>query len=64
VFSPYWQEDDGLQERHKIDIGSLLAVKKEKTKDLLTIFSDIVEVKFKKGDGHQMLRGWWCLPCK
>jgi hypothetical protein len=64
VISPHRQEDDGLQEQHKIKIGSLLVAKKESTKDLLTIFSNMVDVKFSKGDKHEKLRGWWCMPCK
>ena len=64
MFSPHWQGGNGLEEQHEIKIGTLLAVKKETTKDLLTIFSDTVNVKFKKGDEHEKIKGGWCMPCK
>src|ERR1700722_6371689 len=42
-----------------------MATKADTTKDLLTIFSDRVDVKFTKKDGtSETLRGWWCLVCK
>jgi len=39
-------------------------VKKETIKDLLTIFSDLVVVKFKKNESYKMVKGRWCLPYK
>lgn len=40
-------------------------MKKDTTKDLLTIFSDIVTVQFNKKNGAvETVRGRWCLPCK
>jgi hypothetical protein len=40
-------------------------VKKDTTKDLLTIFSDIVTVQFKKKSGAiETVKGRWCFPCK
>jgi hypothetical protein len=59
-----WQGDNGLQKQHEIEIGLLQPVKKDSMKDLLTVFSDILDVKFKKGDGYQKLRGRWCMLCK
>lgn len=39
--------------------------KVDTTKDLLTIFSDRVDVKFMKKDGsYEVVRGRWCLVCK
>jgi hypothetical protein len=41
------------------------AAKAESSKDLLTIFSDCLEVKFTNKDGSsQQLRGRWCLICR
>jgi hypothetical protein len=34
-----------------------LVMKKESTKDLLTIFSDLVTMKFKKGEVYETLKG-------
>jgi len=39
-------------------------MKKDSTRDLLTIFSDLVTVKFKKGTQSETSRGQWCLPCR
>ncbi|KZT31088.1 hypothetical protein SISSUDRAFT_1068115 [Sistotremastrum suecicum HHB10207 ss-3] len=52
-----------------IHIPEKTTSRKESTRDMLTIFSDKVRVKFvKEGpDGSQtseMLRGRWCMPCK
>ncbi|KIM61911.1 hypothetical protein SCLCIDRAFT_120776 [Scleroderma citrinum Foug A] len=39
--------------------------KKQNTKDLLTIFSNTITVRFAKEDGtSEMLRGWWCMICR
>jgi hypothetical protein len=51
-----------LQEHHENGIGSILPVKKDRTKDLLTIFSDLVYVRFKWAGRYQKLRGQWCMP--
>ena len=53
-----------LDDRHHVKIPLALAVKKEKTRDLLTIFSDLVVVKFKKGELCETVKGRWCLCCK
>jgi hypothetical protein len=58
------QVSSDLEDRHKNDNLELLVVKNDSTKDLKTIFSDRVDVKFKSGDKCETLRGRWCLPCK
>ncbi|KAH9041793.1 hypothetical protein EDB85DRAFT_1886448 [Lactarius pseudohatsudake] len=55
---------DDLEDRHRVKIPSQVGVKKGLTKDLLTIFSDHVVVKFMKNEGYETVKGWWCLPCK
>jgi hypothetical protein len=40
-------------------------VKADSSKDLLTIFTDQVDVKFTSKDGSvEQLRGHWCMLCK
>jgi hypothetical protein len=53
-----------LEDQHRGDIPALLVVKKDTTKDLLTIFSDLLTVNFKKGDETTNVRGRWCLLCR
>jgi hypothetical protein len=53
-----------LEDRHRVGISLPLDVKKETTKDLLLIFSDLVVVKFKKKESYETIKGRWCLPCK
>jgi len=36
-------------------------MQKESTKDILTIFSDLVNVKFKKGEVYKIVKDQWCL---
>ncbi|KAH9015244.1 hypothetical protein EDB83DRAFT_2321314 [Lactarius deliciosus] len=55
---------DDLEDRHRVKIPPQLGVKKGLTKDLLTIFSDLIVVKFKKNEGYKTVKGRWCLPCK
>ncbi|KAH9028422.1 hypothetical protein EDB83DRAFT_2319538 [Lactarius deliciosus] len=55
---------DDLEDRHRVEIPPQLGVKKGLTKDLLTIFSDLIVVKFKKNEGYETVKGRWCLPCK
>jgi hypothetical protein len=57
-------DGDGLESQHHIEVGSLQAVKKESTRDLLTIFSDHVVIKIKVGGEKETRRGRWCMPCK
>lgn len=57
-------DGDGLKSQHRIEVGSLHAVKKESTWNLLTIFSDHVIINIKVGDEKETHRGWWCMPCK
>ena len=59
----FWLQGD-LTEQHCGEIPGALMMKKDSTKDLLTIFSDIAVVKFTKGGKTVSLRGRWCLPCK
>ncbi|KAH9000751.1 hypothetical protein EDB83DRAFT_2324577 [Lactarius deliciosus] len=55
---------DDLEDRHRVEIPPQLGVKKGLTKDLLTIFLDLIVVKFKKNEGYETVKGQWCLPCK
>jgi hypothetical protein len=50
--------------QHQLDIPTELTVKKDTTKDLLTIFSARVTVNFKEGQTTETLTGRWCLLCK
>jgi hypothetical protein len=56
------QEGGDLEQRHIVDIGLLLTAKKDSTRDLLTIFSDIVSIRLKST--KESLRGRWCMSCK
>lgn len=59
------QDASDLEDRHIAEIPENLNVKKERAKDLLTIFSDLVTVKFKHaGDEDETVKGRWCLQCK
>jgi hypothetical protein len=58
------QQVDDLADRHNAEIPSALVVKNESVKDLLTIFSDLVVVKFTKGDRDETVKGRWCLVCR
>jgi hypothetical protein len=58
------EQDSGLEDCHIIKAPTELSVKKDTTKDLLTIFLDIVTVQFKKKGAVETVRGRWCLPCK
>ncbi|KAF8222274.1 hypothetical protein L208DRAFT_994729, partial [Tricholoma matsutake] len=58
------EQESSLEDRHLIEAPTKLSVKKDSTKDLLTIFLDIVTVQFKKKDAVETVRGRWCLPCK
>ncbi|KAF8488723.1 hypothetical protein F5888DRAFT_1639060 [Russula emetica] len=52
-----------LEGHHCVEISVPLEVKKETTKDLLTVFSDLIVVKFKKNESYETVKGRWCLPC-
>jgi hypothetical protein len=53
-----------IEERHRGKIPAALVVKSDTTKDLLTVFSDIVTVNFKKDNKTDNLKGRWCLLCR
>ena len=64
---PVIQSDDENDDENDNPIPQEFNVKKESTKDLLTVFSDLVTVKFKRnGEGMDLetVRGRWCLVCK
>ncbi|KAI0269521.1 hypothetical protein BGY98DRAFT_937844 [Russula aff. rugulosa BPL654] len=44
------EDSSDLEDQHRSEIPAPLAVKSDTTKDLLTVFSDLVTVNFKKGD--------------
>jgi hypothetical protein len=62
---PATQNDGGNIEDRDQSIPQEFHVKKDSTKDLLTVFSDIKTVTFKNGDKMETpVRGRWCLLCK
>jgi hypothetical protein len=46
-----------LEDRHRSEIPEALIVKNDTTKVLLTVFSDLVSVIFKKGNKMSNLKG-------
>jgi hypothetical protein len=58
------KEASDLEEQHHGEIPDELIVKNDTTKDLLTIFSDRLNVNFKKRNKITELKGRWCLPCR
>ena len=55
---------DETEDQHQLDIPVEYRVKKDTTKDLLTIFSARMTVNFKKGNTSEMISGRWCMVCK
>lgn len=56
---------DDVHAEHRGEPEGAHNIKKRNTKDLLTIFSDRVTVRFVKTEGEAELRvGRWCLVCK
>jgi hypothetical protein len=54
-----------LNEHHAEGIPSIAALKKNLTRDLLTIFTDKTRVAFKKPNtGTSEVDGRWCTLCK
>ena len=62
----FLKAESGLEDCHIIKAPTEVSVKKDTTKDLLMIFSDIVTVQFKKkiGGATETVKGRWYLPCK
>ena len=58
------QDDDENVDDRDRSVPQEFNVKKDSTKDLLTIFSDLVNVKFKQNGYFETVRGRWCLLCK
>ncbi|RDB16069.1 hypothetical protein Hypma_003459, partial [Hypsizygus marmoreus] len=58
------QEGDSLAGHHCIKVSDLILTKKESMKDLLTIFSELVTVKFKKGETGKLIKEHWYTICK
>lgn len=60
-----WFQDD-LTAHQQGTVPDDLMVKDDTTRDLLTIFSDRVVIKFspKNGDKVEVLKGRWCIICK
>ena len=58
------EQESDLEDCHHPEAPTELHIKKDTTKDLLTIFWDIVTVQFKKNDIVEVMRGQWCLQCK
>jgi hypothetical protein len=56
---------DGLDDIHRAGIPDQKAVKADSTRDMLTVFTDKVSVKFThKNGGTETVKGRWCLICK
>jgi len=53
-----------LGDQHRGDIPEELPVKADSTKDLLTMFSDLITVNFRKGKKLTNAKGRWCLLCR
>ena len=54
-----------MQDKHHGELQAARHVKKQNTKDLLTIFSDRVTVRFINMDAREELKlGRWCMVCK
>lgn len=53
-----------MEEHHLGNIPDALVIKQDMTKDLQTIFSDLISVNFKKGRNTTNLKGQWYLICK
>ncbi|KAG6824578.1 hypothetical protein H0H87_011486 [Tephrocybe sp. NHM501043] len=53
-----------LQQKHVNPIPSTHKVKKDSSKDILTIFSDRLKAKFVTGQQVEEIRGCWCKICK
>ncbi|KAI0268075.1 hypothetical protein BGY98DRAFT_1101651 [Russula aff. rugulosa BPL654] len=49
-----------LEGHHHVKISEQLEVKKETTKDLLTICLNIIVVKFKTKEMYEIVKGQWC----
>jgi hypothetical protein len=58
------KDDDETEDRHQLDIPIEIRVKRDTTKDLLTIFSARTTVNFKKGLNSETINGRWCMLCK
>jgi hypothetical protein len=61
-----WQEhEDGLNDHQRGTDLHESVIKKDSTRDLLTVMSDRVKVKFMVGkDKYEMETGRWCYLCK
>lgn len=56
---------DDLLDEHRAGVPEMKQTKRGETKDLLTIFSDRLYVKFVKHDGTvEEIPGRWCNICK
>ncbi|KIM58355.1 hypothetical protein SCLCIDRAFT_55519, partial [Scleroderma citrinum Foug A] len=58
------QEPDDLGNEHCAEVMPAHKIKKRNTKDLLTIFTDRVRVKFVIAGKVDLLWGRWCMICK
>ncbi|KAN0124317.1 hypothetical protein V8E52_001966 [Russula decolorans] len=58
------EQASDLEDQHRGEIPGVLVIKSDTTKDLLTVFSDLVTVNFKKGNKTTNLKGRWCLICR
>ncbi|KAF9220701.1 hypothetical protein BS17DRAFT_820521 [Gyrodon lividus] len=56
--------EDNLSDRHRADVPAKISVKRTRTADLLTIFSDRVTVKFMSNNIIETKIGRWCNVCK
>jgi hypothetical protein len=57
-------QDSDLEDWHRSEVPAALVVKRDSTKDLLTIFSDLVSVNVEVKKKIEKIKGQWCLICR
>ncbi|KAF7770801.1 hypothetical protein Agabi119p4_6775 [Agaricus bisporus var. burnettii] len=57
-------ENDGLNERHIAVLPIATLAKTDSTRDLMLVFSDRKDVRFKDEEGAKTLKGRWCTICR
>jgi hypothetical protein len=61
----FLSQEDNLDDHHQINIPVQVKAKKDSTADLLTMFMEHCQVKFKQRDGSfDVLKGRWCVECR
>lgn len=57
-------QNDGLNERHIAILPIATLAKTDSTRDLMLVFSDRKDVRFKDEEGAKTLKGCWCMICR